>query len=135
VVPLRIVRGLLFFFQCRDFALANSPQAIKRARQNDDQRLRNASRRSALRTAVKRVLAAIRAGDADTATTQYRVAVPLLDRTAARGLIHKNKAARHKSRLNKRIVALSQAMPAAEVSPAPKVRRASRARSKPAPAA
>ncbi len=115
--------------------MANSPQAIKRARQNDDHRLRNASRRSALRTAVKRVLAAIRAGDADTATAQYRVAVPLLDRTAARGLIHKNKAARHKSRLNKRIVALGQEAPAADAAMAAKAPRASRARSKPAPAA
>ncbi len=88
--------------------MANSPQAIKRARQNDDRRAHNASRRSALRTAVKRVLAAIRAGDADTATVSYRAAVPLLDRMAARGLVHKNKAARHKSRLNKRIFALRQ---------------------------
>nr|ART38319.1 G293 [uncultured bacterium] len=55
------------------------------------------------------MLAAIRAGDADTAGTSYRAAVPLLDRMAARGLIHKNTAARHKSRLNKRIHALRQA--------------------------
>ncbi len=89
--------------------MANSPQAIKRARQNDDHRAHNTSRRSMLRTAVKRVLAAIRAGDADTAGTNYRAAVPLLDRMAARGLIHKNTAARHKSRLNKRIHALRQA--------------------------
>jgi small subunit ribosomal protein S20 len=97
-----------FGFRRRDFALANSPQAIKRARQNDDHRAHNASRRSMLRTAVKRVLAAIRAGDADTAGSRYQAAVPLLDRMAARGLIHKNTAARHKSRLNKRIHALRQ---------------------------
>lgn len=102
-----MIRGL-FGSRSRDFALANSPQAIKRARQNDDRRAHNASRRSMLRTAVKRVLAAIRSGDADTATASYRTAVPLLDRMAARGLIHKNKAARHKSRLNKRIFALRQ---------------------------
>ena len=66
--------------------MANSPQAIKRARQNDDHRAHNASRRSMLRTAVKRVLAAIRAGDADTAGSRYQAAVPLLDRMAARGL-------------------------------------------------
>lgn len=88
--------------------MANSPQAIKRARQSADRRAHNMSRRSALRTAVKRVLAAVRAGDADTASANYSAAVPLLDRMAARGLIHKNAAARHKSRLNKRIHALRQ---------------------------
>ncbi len=128
--------------------MANSPQAIKRARQSVDRRAHNMSRRSALRTAVKRVLAAIIAGDADTASAGYRTAVPLLDRMAARGLIHKNTAARHKSRLNKRILALSQAAPTAETAEAPKAPRArrakstasakpraSRAASKPAPAA
>lgn len=87
--------------------MANSPQAKKRARQNDKARVHNASLRSMVRTYLKRVVAAIEAGDAETAKTAYAVAVPILDRVADKGIIHKNKAARHKSRLNAKIKALS----------------------------
>ncbi len=65
--------------------------------------------RSRFRTAVKNVLKAIRAGDQEAATSAYRKAVPVIDSTAGKGLIHANKAARHKSRLNARIRELSQA--------------------------
>ena len=64
---------------------------------------RNASQRSMLRTAVKKVLKAIEAKDAAGAEAAFASAQPMLDRFSSRGLIHKNKAARHKSRLNARI--------------------------------
>lgn len=86
--------------------MANSPQARKRARQNDARRMHNHSMRSHMRTHVKKVIKALRAGDATRAREQYRIAVPLVDRMAGKGLIHKNRAARYKSRLNKRIHAL-----------------------------
>lgn len=87
--------------------MANSPQAKKRARQNDNARKHNASLRSMVRTYLKKVVAAIEAGDAETAKTAYNEAVPVLDRVADKGLFHKNKAARYKSRLNAQIKALA----------------------------
>ncbi len=87
--------------------MANSAQARKRARQAETHRQRNTAQRSQLRTAVKKVLKAIGAGDKDAATTAYQTAVPLLDRAARKGLVHANKAARHKSRLNARLKALA----------------------------
>jgi len=86
--------------------LANSPQARKRARQNDKRRVHNHGMRSTMRTAVKKVLRAIRSGDREAAASAYQRAVPLVDRMAGKGLIHKNRAARYKSRLNDRIRAL-----------------------------
>lgn len=89
--------------------MANSPQAKKRARQNDKARKHNASLRSMVRTYLKRVDAAILAGDAEAAKTAFGEAVPVLDRIADKGIFHKNKAARHKSRLNAKIKALASA--------------------------
>lgn len=86
--------------------MANSVQARKRARQAEKHRQHNASRRSAMRTQIKGVIAAIGAGDKDGATEAFKQAVPVIDRAANNGLIHKNKAARHKSRLNAQIKAL-----------------------------
>ncbi len=86
--------------------MANSVQARKRARQAETHRQHNASRRSTLRTKIKGVLAAIGAGNKDGATEAFKQAVPVIDRAANNGLIHKNRAARHKSRLNKQIKAL-----------------------------
>jgi small subunit ribosomal protein S20 len=83
--------------------LANSAQATKRARQAEKHRQLNASQRSNLRTAIKKVSAAISAGDADSAKQAYKDAVPVIDSAAGKGLIHQNKAARHKSRLNQHI--------------------------------
>ncbi len=60
-----------------------------------------------MRTYIKHVIKAIKAGDKAKAAEAYQRAVPVIDRMAGRGLIHKNKAARHKSRLNKHIRALS----------------------------
>jgi small subunit ribosomal protein S20 len=83
--------------------LANSAQAKKRARQAEKNRQHNASYRSMMRTHVKKVLKAIASGDQAQAEAAYRAAVPVIDRTARKGLIHVNKAARHKSRLNRHI--------------------------------
>jgi small subunit ribosomal protein S20 len=83
--------------------LANSPQAIKRARQAERNRQRNASQRSRMRTSIKKVIAAIRTGDREAAQQAYSAAVPAIDSAAGKGLIHANKAARHKSRLNRQI--------------------------------
>jgi small subunit ribosomal protein S20 len=87
--------------------LANSPQARKRARQNDNRRAHNASLRSLVRTKIKRVLAAIATGDQTAAAEAYTAAVPVIDRMANKGIISKNKAARHKSRLNTKVKALA----------------------------
>jgi small subunit ribosomal protein S20 len=83
--------------------LANSAQAAKRARQAEKRRQQNAGRRSMMRTQIKKVLKAIKAGNKEEASEAYKSAVPVIDRIANQGLIHKNKAARHKSRLNSTI--------------------------------
>ncbi|HDY82534.1 MAG TPA: 30S ribosomal protein S20 [Halieaceae bacterium] len=87
--------------------MANSPQAKKRARQAEKSRSRNASQRSLVRTVIKKVNAAVVSGNAEEAKTAYDNAVPVIDRMADKGIIHKNKAARHKSRLNTQVKALS----------------------------
>ena len=86
--------------------MANSPQARKRARQADKHRLQNASARSRMRTSVKKVLNAVAEADPAGAQQAYKEATALIDQAANKGLIHKNKAARHKSRLNARVRAL-----------------------------
>jgi len=60
-----------------------------------------------MRTLVKKVITAINSGDKEAASSAYQKAVPVIDRLVNKGIIHKNKAARHKSRLNARIKALS----------------------------
>jgi small subunit ribosomal protein S20 len=86
--------------------LANSPQSRKRARQAVSRRAHNASFRSMVRTYIKKVIAAIESKDFKLATDAYNEAVPVIDRMADKGIIHKNKAARHKSRLNAGVKAL-----------------------------
>ena len=87
--------------------MANIASAKKRARQADSRRLHNASFRSFMRTEVRKVVAAIDKGDKAAAITAYQNAVPVIDRMVNKGLVHRNKAARHKSRLNNRIRALA----------------------------
>ena len=89
--------------------MANIKSAKKRAKQTVVRNTRNVAQRSMLRTAVKKVVKALDANDAAGAETAFASAQPLLDRMAARGLIHRNKAARHKSRLTARIKALKAA--------------------------
>lgn len=86
--------------------MANSLQAKKRARQAEKHRQNNASLRSKMRTFIKKVVYAIEAGDKETAASAYKEAVPVIDSMSNKGIIHSNKAARHKSRLNARIRAL-----------------------------
>ena len=87
--------------------MANSPQAKKRARQSEKRRTHNSSLRSLVRTVIKKVNAAIGSGDAAAAKSAYDNAVPVIDRLADKGIIHKNKAARHKSRLHAQVKALT----------------------------
>ncbi|WP_299492208.1 30S ribosomal protein S20 [uncultured Shewanella sp.] len=87
--------------------MANSKSAKKRALQSEKRRKHNASRRSMLRSYVKKVIAAINTGDHKAATEAFVAAQPIVDRLATKGLIHKNKAARHKARLNAKIKALA----------------------------
>lgn len=87
--------------------MANSPQARKRARQSVRRRARNSSHRSALRTYIKRVVAAIDAGDQSAALTAFGAAEPVIDSMVGKGILHRNKAARHKRRLAAQIRALA----------------------------
>lgn len=89
--------------------MANSAQARKRAIQSEKRRQHNAAQRSLLRTRIKQVRKAIADGNVDAARAAYQVAVPVIDRMADKDIIHKNKAARHKSVLNSQIKALAQA--------------------------
>ena len=79
--------------------MANSKQAEKRAKQAEKSREQNASLRTKLRTAIKKVKKAIEAGDKSAAETIYRASTSIIDSIADKSIIHKNKAARHKSRL------------------------------------
>jgi small subunit ribosomal protein S20 len=87
--------------------MANSAQAKKRAHQSAAQNAHNSSLRSAFRTSVKAVRKAIAAGDAAAAGEQYRKSTSIIDRIADKKIIHKNKAARHKSRLAAAVKALT----------------------------
>ncbi|WP_392552317.1 30S ribosomal protein S20 [Orbus wheelerorum] len=87
--------------------MANIKSAKKRAVQSEKRRKHNASRRSMMRTYIKKVYAAIAAGDKESAQVAYKDMQEIVDRQAARGLIHKNKAARHKANLVKQINAIA----------------------------
>lgn len=86
--------------------MANIVSARKRARQAEVHRKHNASLRSALRTRIKNVHKAIIANNKADAEAAYKLALPALDKAVTKGLIHGNKAARHKSRLNAHVRAL-----------------------------
>lgn len=87
--------------------MANSAQARKRARQSEKQRMHNASLRSTLRTAIKKVIKAIEVGDKSAAQAVYQESVSVIDRIADKEIIHKNKASRHKSRLSAAIKSMA----------------------------
>lgn len=86
--------------------MANSASARKRVRQAAKQRQHNMSLRSKARTYMKKVVNLIDSGDKKNAQKAYQEMVPVLDNIARKGLYHKNKIARHKSRLNKKIKAM-----------------------------
>jgi small subunit ribosomal protein S20 len=87
--------------------MANSASARKSARQAAQRRLVNAGLRSAYRTAVKSVRKAVAEGNAETAKTAFRAATSVIDRIADKKIVHKNKAARHKSRLSAAVKAIA----------------------------
>jgi small subunit ribosomal protein S20 len=87
--------------------MANTAQAKKRARQAEKSRIRNASQRSNMRTFIKRVLAAAESGDKEQAQAAFKAVVSTIDSAVTKGLIHKNKAARSKSRLNTKVRAMA----------------------------
>jgi small subunit ribosomal protein S20 len=86
--------------------VANTKSAEKAARQAEKHRARNVALRSRMRTAVRNVTAAISAGNKEAARTGYNLAVPVIDSLVSKQIIHRNKAARHKSRLSARIRAI-----------------------------
>lgn len=83
--------------------MANIKSAIKRARQNTKLRKHNAAARSMLRTFIKNVAKAVEAGNKEQAQQAFAKAQPIIDKASNKGLMHKNKAARIKSRLNARV--------------------------------
>ena len=87
--------------------MANIKSAQKRARQAEKTRKHNMGLRSSMRTRVKDVIKACDAGDKDAAQAAYKAAVPVIDSMVNKGIVNKNKAARHKSRMNKRVKALA----------------------------
>jgi small subunit ribosomal protein S20 len=87
--------------------MANTAQARKRARQAVQRNKHNSSLRSMLRTSIKRVRQAIEAGDKAAAAEVLQKATSVIDRVADKNIIHKNKAARHKSRLASAVKALA----------------------------
>jgi len=83
--------------------VANIKSAQKRARQAEKTRLHNMGQRSRMRTKIKNVIKAVEKGDKEAANSAYKEAVPVIDSMINKGIVNKNKAARHKSRLNKMI--------------------------------
>ena len=88
--------------------MANTPQSKKRARQNEKRFAINKSRRSRIRTFLRKVEEAIASGDQDAAVTALRNAQPELMRGVTKGVVHKNTASRKISRLSSRVKAIAQ---------------------------
>ena len=87
--------------------MANIKSAEKRAHQTIKRRARNVAARSKLRTAIKGVVSAVNAGNKDEAAANLKAAGPVIDSAVNKGLIHRNKASRHKRLLNARVKALA----------------------------
>jgi small subunit ribosomal protein S20 len=87
--------------------VANIKSAEKRARQTVKRRARNVAARSKLRTAIKSVVSAVNAGDKKEAAAKLKEAGPIIDSAVNKGVIHRNKASRHKSHLNARVKEMS----------------------------
>ena len=87
--------------------MANTKQAKKRARQNIKRHNRNITLRSMYRTYLKKVVNAVAGGNKTGAELAYKIAVPIIDKMVTKGIIHKNKAARHKGRLYSQIKKLA----------------------------
>jgi small subunit ribosomal protein S20 len=89
--------------------MPNTRSAKKRLRQNVSRRARNRSIKRSVRTQCRKVREAVAAGDLETAQTEFRLAAKKLDRAGATNVVHRNAAARTKSRLSAKIKALKQA--------------------------
>ena len=87
--------------------MANTAQARKRVRQANKARARNAAQKSNFRTSIKKVLKSLAEKNKDQSNSNFKEAMSVMDKLVVKGLIHKNKAARDKSRLNKHIQKLS----------------------------
>jgi small subunit ribosomal protein S20 len=87
--------------------MPNTPSAKKRLRQNEKLRLHNRAARSSVRSQIRKVREAVQTGDSQQAQVEYRVAQKRIDQAASKKLIHKNTAARTKSRLNKLVKAMA----------------------------
>ena len=87
--------------------MAHHKAALKSIRQDKKRNPRNAARKSELKTRIKKVLAAVEEKDAGNAQKALAEAIPTIDRSCRKGIIHKNNAARKKSRLTKKVQALS----------------------------
>ena len=83
--------------------MANIKSARKRAKQAEKTRLHKMGLRSKLRTHIKNVISAVEKGDKDAAAEAYKAAVPVIDSMINKGVVNKNKAARHKRRLNRMV--------------------------------
>lgn len=88
-------------------SVANIKSAEKRARQTVKRRAHNVAARSKLRTAIKGVMNAVNAGNKEEAVESLKAATPVIDSAVNKGLIHRNKASRHKRELNARVKELS----------------------------
>lgn len=87
--------------------MANIASAKKRARQAEKHRQHNVTLRTRIRSAVRKIEKAIEAGKKDDAASAFRAATPVIDSMVNKGIVHKNNAARNKSRLNARIHAMA----------------------------
>ena len=100
--------------QTTEVSVANIKSQIKRNRQNEKRRMRNRTVRSEINTRTKAALAATEYDDDETAAETLRLAVRRIDKAAAKGVIHKNTAARHKSRLIQEIQRRSESADASD---------------------
>jgi len=87
--------------------VANHASALKRARQDQKKRLQNRNQKGAMRTAIKKVLTAVEAGDKETANSALRQATSMLDRAGRKHQIHPTQASRRVSRLNASVKAIA----------------------------
>lgn len=86
--------------------MANTVQARKRAKQSEKRRQRNAALKSEMRTAIKKVRAAVKAGDKPAAQEQLRASQSIIDSITGKGVMHANTTARYKSRLSAAVKAM-----------------------------
>lgn len=86
--------------------MANHKSAIKRARQNEERRLRNRARKTRMKNVIRSLEEAIASNSKDTAVERLKSAIAVIDTTASKGVIHKNTASRKVARLSRRVNAL-----------------------------